>query len=244
MINYTAKCIIKPIFCYLPIISSRFMASIPKFNPGVDYYKTLGLKNTATESEIKKAYFQLAKKYHPDVNKTASAEKFKEISEAYHILSDNSIRKDYDAARSGNFSYTQNPYTKSHSYNEYNNPGQKYSKNYNNNSYQYYYYEGPKKSTKGYDKWKFYEDIFRDFEKSQYQNTDPRNKKSKSHQYFYKGNNFDENEDYYENVRRKNKRNDYYRNYDNQYYEDNFNDPWGPLKVQWEEFANNRDVFL
>ncbi|KAE9417072.1 hypothetical protein Angca_006440, partial [Angiostrongylus cantonensis] len=62
-----------------------------------DYYKILGVKKDATAKEIKKAYFQLAKKYHPDVNKSKEAqEKFQEISEAYEVLSDDGKRQEYD----------------------------------------------------------------------------------------------------------------------------------------------------
>ncbi|MCD8023018.1 MAG: J domain-containing protein [Lachnospiraceae bacterium] len=63
-----------------------------------DYYEVLGVKRTASEQEIKKAYRKLAKKYHPDTNAgNAQAEqKFKEITEAYTILSDTEKRKLYD----------------------------------------------------------------------------------------------------------------------------------------------------
>ncbi|XP_017063128.1 dnaJ protein homolog 1 isoform X2 [Drosophila eugracilis] len=64
---------------------------------GKDYYKTLGLPKTATDDEIKKAYRKLALRYHPDKNKAANAEdKFKEVAEAYEVLSDKSKREVYD----------------------------------------------------------------------------------------------------------------------------------------------------
>lgn len=62
-----------------------------------DYYEVLGVNKNADEREIKKAYRKLAKQYHPDVNKEADAEKkFKEVQEAYEILSDSSKRSAYD----------------------------------------------------------------------------------------------------------------------------------------------------
>lgn len=63
-----------------------------------DYYKTLGVNKNATTEEIRKAYRQLAKKYHPDKNpgNKASEEKFKEVTEANEVLSDPEKRKKYD----------------------------------------------------------------------------------------------------------------------------------------------------
>ena len=62
-----------------------------------DYYEVLGIIKSASADEIKKAYRKLALKYHPDRNKGNRAEaKFKEGSEAYHVLSDKERRTNYD----------------------------------------------------------------------------------------------------------------------------------------------------
>lgn len=62
-----------------------------------DYYEVLGVSKTATEDEIKKAYRQLAKKYHPDTSTEENAqEKFKEVQEAYEVLKDSQKRAQYD----------------------------------------------------------------------------------------------------------------------------------------------------
>ena len=69
-----------------------------------DYYKTLGVPKTAKTAEIKKAYRDLARKHHPDANANKgnadAGERFKEITEAYNVLSDEKQRKEYDEARS------------------------------------------------------------------------------------------------------------------------------------------------
>jgi molecular chaperone DnaJ len=67
-----------------------------------DYYKALGVSKGASPEEIKKSYRKLARQYHPDANKgdAASEERFKEISEAYNVLSDAKRRAEYDEARS------------------------------------------------------------------------------------------------------------------------------------------------
>lgn len=66
--------------------------------PGKDYYKILGVQKSSTPEEIKKAYRKLAMRFHPDRNKgeKAAETKFKEISEAYAVLSDPEKRKQYD----------------------------------------------------------------------------------------------------------------------------------------------------
>ncbi|QIK70261.1 molecular chaperone DnaJ [Erysipelothrix sp. HDW6C] len=72
-----------------------------------DYYEVLGISKSATEQEVKKAYRQLAKKYHPDVNKEDGADaKFKEVQEAYEVLSDQTKRSTYD--QYGHAAFDQN----------------------------------------------------------------------------------------------------------------------------------------
>lgn len=66
-----------------------------------DFYKTLGVSEDASESDIKKAYRKLSRKYHPDLNPDdkQAEKKFKEISEAYDVLSDKKQREEYDQIR-------------------------------------------------------------------------------------------------------------------------------------------------
>src|SRR5512144_2327415 len=63
-----------------------------------DYYDVLGISKSASESDIKKAFRKLARKYHPDVNpgNKSSEQMFKEINEAYEVLSDAKKRQQYD----------------------------------------------------------------------------------------------------------------------------------------------------
>jgi molecular chaperone DnaJ len=70
-----------------------------------DYYRTLGVPETAAAADIKKAYRKLAKQYHPDANANdpQAAERFKEVGEAYAVLSDESKRKQYDTMRRNPF---------------------------------------------------------------------------------------------------------------------------------------------
>ncbi len=82
------------------LVSTRLLRHFmnSKFNPSKDYYKILEIPTSASAAEIKKAYYALVKKYHPDKG-NYSEDKIKQVNEAYEILSDEKIRKEYDTSR-------------------------------------------------------------------------------------------------------------------------------------------------
>ncbi len=83
---------------HFSIPKSSFHSSALNLN-SKDFYSVLGVSRSASAKDIKKAYYELAKKYHPDTNKgdKNAQKKFQEVSEAYECLSDESRRKQYDA---------------------------------------------------------------------------------------------------------------------------------------------------
>jgi len=122
-----------------------FRSSHSFFAPKRDYYETLGVKRNATQQEIKKAYYDLAQKYHPDKNKASEAkEKFSNISMAYETLSDEKSRRMYDMT---GMNADENPFTG-------NNNGNAGSASWNNQS--------ESGETGGND---FEEELFENFEK-------------------------------------------------------------------------------
>ena len=86
-----------------------------------DFYTTLGVSKNATQDEIKKAYRNLAFKYHPDRNPgdKAAEEKFKQINSAYSVLGDESKRKQYDTFGSAESSYSSGYSQQQQSYGTY-----------------------------------------------------------------------------------------------------------------------------
>ncbi|XXG40901.1 hypothetical protein AAC387_Pa01g1498 [Persea americana] len=95
--SHGSRRISKPDFPSFHVRSYRRSGLVRARATGPDYYATLNVGRTATLQEIKSSYRNLARKYHPDMNKSPGAEeKFKEISAAYEVLSDNEKRSLYD----------------------------------------------------------------------------------------------------------------------------------------------------
>ncbi|XP_063286640.1 dnaJ homolog subfamily A member 3, mitochondrial isoform X2 [Pelobates fuscus] len=84
--------------------TSQFHTSSFSYNKA-DFYQILGVPRNASQKDIKKAYYQLAKKYHPDTNKEdpQAKEKFSQLAEAYEVLSDEVKRKQYDTYGTADF---------------------------------------------------------------------------------------------------------------------------------------------
>ena len=73
-----------------------------QYDVGINYYRRLGVQETASQEDIKQKFYEMAKKHHPDSSesKPSDEERFKAISAAYDILSNGSLKSQYDAARS------------------------------------------------------------------------------------------------------------------------------------------------
>jgi preprotein translocase subunit Sec63 len=80
--------------------------SVKAYNASKNYYRVLNIPETASQQDVKKAFRTLAKKCHPDSAK-GREEEFKEINEAYQVLSDTSVKQEYDQVRSANSPHSQ-----------------------------------------------------------------------------------------------------------------------------------------
>lgn len=79
----------------------RSWFSVKAYDAAKNYYKVLNVPENASQNDIKKAFRTLAKQYHPDSTK-GKEELFKEVNEAYQVLSDNTVKKEYDQVRATN----------------------------------------------------------------------------------------------------------------------------------------------
>ena len=90
MRGFTSRCLVSM------TLMRRFINN--KFNPSKDYYKVLEVSSTTSAADIKRSYYALVKKYHPDKG-NYSEDMIKQVNEAYEILSDDKTRKEYDTSR-------------------------------------------------------------------------------------------------------------------------------------------------
>lgn len=188
---------------YLSLFTKRFIGQPLGFDPDVDYYSILGLKSNASQKEIKENYYKLAKKYHPDINKSVESGKFKDITNAYNILSDSGLKNKYDSMRIGPFStYRKNKDNnwkwQSNQQDNYNWGSQFKENPYSQRRYEYKeekYYYGNQKD---------YEDFLKDFSnfmKSNFNNYTQKNQGFPKFKWNFAniGNNWKPKNDKYEN---------------------------------------------
>lgn len=202
----------------------QFLKIFKKFNfgydPTKDYYKILGINQSASESEIKQAYYKLAKIHHPDVNKGKSSEIFKDINQAYEILSDKEKKIQYDASRKLNSFWGAKNYKSNNTYNTWNNNNNSnYDYNYRN---KFYHYDFFYKYYNNYNSSKDYRSNFTS-EKKKY--NFGKNYYERNSQYFSSFKNFDGNQYYNDKPKSKTKKEasfgkDYYKR--NKKYYDTF----------------------
>jgi len=96
-------------FATKPYLYGRQFHLSSTFHASKDFYKVLGVSKNSSQKDIKKSYYQLAKKYHPDTNKgdKDASKKFAEVAEAYEVLGDESKRQEYDMLGSAGYQASQ-----------------------------------------------------------------------------------------------------------------------------------------
>lgn len=105
----------------------------------LNYYEVLNVETTATQDEIKSSYKQLAKKYHPDLNKEeGAADQFKKVNEAYEVIGDAQKRASYDASYQTYGAYT-NPNQQQRQYRSYTGFGSETFKTFSFRELKWYY---------------------------------------------------------------------------------------------------------
>jgi DnaJ-class molecular chaperone len=118
-----------------------------------DYYTVLGVKEDATQDEIKKAYRKLALKYHPDrcppEKKKECEEKFKDVSAAYYVIGDPAKKKEYDDYRKGSYVYRSGPEAGDFASQE----------GFDFNDLMKHFQKGAGSHKKGYDRYFFFDDL-------------------------------------------------------------------------------------
>lgn len=238
LIRNTSKLLSKYNLIYVPI---RFMMD---FDPKKDYYKILGLSANATEKEIKAAYYKMAKLHHPDLNNGKQSNEFKEMTNAYDILSDAKKKQEYDAMRSGGFG---SPFGSSGNY--YNdfygkgtgdntNTNQSYSSHTNSNNNSNRNYENMFRN-------RFKNSFYSSQTKWEYR--DPKTGEWKSYNTSTQGNPFFKD---FEDLFRKANMNGFNQN-QSYYYDNNYktnqgsraNNPNDPFKNYWERNKNYYERF-
>lgn len=231
------------------------LRTLMDFDPKKDYYKILGLTADASEKEIKTAYYKMAKKYHPDLNGGKQSNEFKEMSNAYDILSDVNKKKDYDALRrseSGpNPFYAnarQRPSNTTGGFNGYSNNSEYYNDNFeekirekfrragfNNEKFSKFQYKDPKTG-----EWKSYgsaqgNPFFKDFEDLFKKASQQQAKYGNSYsQYTTYNSEYNKQNPFGSDSRHKNNKNE-------QFYNEDLNDPNRFSNMGYNPYTQNQN---
>lgn len=202
------------------------------FDPNTDYYKVLGLKQFATKDEVKKKYLELVKMYHPDRNPTADQNKFKSMTAAYTVLSNEKVKAKYDAMKRGSFNTSKG-------YANQSSQSSNYWSNYANNSQKNNFYgynrDNFHDARSQYNKQQSYEQHYKESREAYekwYQHMKNRAQKEQERRQYYEGSSNRYYQDYDAFKREFDKKfgdreSNYKQNFENkEYYQHDFQDPY------------------